>query len=1031
MNVDVSPDGETIVFDLLGDLYVLPIEGGDAMPLTSGTAWDQAPRFSPDGERVYFVSDREGSKSVWQLTLVGLSTRQITRSDTPILGGLNWSQNGKRLLSGAKARDGTTTGVVLHSIDPVSGEMAPVNTSGVRLNDDGTRKQVRRPSRTYSGVESADGAVFFSEAQPTADWQNFTIRLYEFDRKSQTLSVITQPRARYHDYKPQLSHDGNLLAYFRHYSERCTELRILNRASGKDDALVVLTDADYAGYIRRDDLRPGYAFAPDDKSVVFWHAGGIHRVELAEVSMKAIPFRVTVEREVATRVLPALKRLDGEANSIRWPSFSADGRTLVFSAFGHVWVMDVPTGEFRRLSNSADFEYMPTISPDGSSVAYISFESSGDEHGAGRLMVADIDGRQHLEVLADSEADYLMPRWSPDGSMIALIREDDRKRGNKAAFGWTSMTTGKFHKVASATGPNNHAMFSIYARNVQFDAAGERLVFSFPRSNTETVLMAADLDGVALETLAISTAEIGGITPAPDLKKLTLTRHDGTIWLIPFEAVEETTVVTSLAPNARRVSRNGGYYVYWDNSEQFTFGFGKDVYRYRLDDSDIRSIAIRLPYTKSSAAQPLAFTGARLITMSGDVGSGPIIESGAVVVVGSRIVAVGPTDRVEIPSNARVVDSTGKTIMPGLLDTHYHSMMGERTGSALVFPDFDNGDHTAITFGVTTAWIPGGRLDDGVPATADLQTAARVVGPRVSQAARGSVGEPYEALIDYTAALAAVSRHRELGANVLKEYNVPTRRQRQWLVAAAHENELGIVSHLETFDGTLTRVIDGYTGGDHPSLPASLYKDVVELLRQTGYIWTPDILTNVTTGITGTHEDKERLYCEALVEKQRQGGLSNPAAESICGPSNESPTETYDFLRASRIAKSIALAADNGVNIGVSAHNKPASGLHREMWLLWKGGMSIVDVLRATTMVNAEKLGLHEEIGSLEVGKIADLLVLNENPLDDILNTLSLQYTVQGGVVYDSTTAEKVDVSSLGQAAQTFFKAANDELPER
>jgi hypothetical protein len=275
----------------------------------------------------------------------------------------------------------------------------------------------------------------------------------------------------------------------------------------------------------------------------------------------------------------------------------------------------------------------------------------------------------------------------------------------------------------------------------------------------------------------------------------------------------------------------------------------------------------------------------------------------------------------------------------------------------------------------------------------------------------GAVGYPWDQLTSYTAALAAIEQHYELGVDVLKEYNTPTRQQRQWLSAAAHQTGMGIVSHLDSFYAMMTRIVDGYTGGEHPGIPVPFFKDVHEMLRQTGYVWTPNIL--ITSGTIGARQDKRNYFCLDVLEWRNRTRPEGSEAKSICPADRSSPSVPYGIHRVSRIAKQAASAASDGVNIGVSAHNLPGVLLHLEMWYLWKGGLPIEDVLRTTTIGNAEKLGLQGEIGSLEPGKIADLLVLYENPLDDILNTLSLKYTVQGGVVYDSETALPADLNGI------------------
>lgn len=1020
MSIDVSPDGETLVFDLLGDLYQLPIDGGTAVPLTSGTAWDRAPQFSSDGTQLYFVSDREGYKNLWQLTLVDRSLRQITQSETDILGGPNWSHDGSELLAGVAAPYESFSGeVVLNRIDPMDGTMTPVIAPVGPWLDPIEFAPRRQRTDVYSGVESTDGKVYYSERRRVGSSGRGAVRLYGFDQNSQANSTITLADATYSEFKPQLSNDDRLLAYFRQYDDRRTELRILDLKSGQDDLLVVLAYANDAAYSQSDDSRPNYAFTPDDRALVFWHAGKIRRVGLEDAVMEVIPFRVEVEREVVAQVRPNVQTVSesGEASAIRWPSLSSDGQTMVFIAIGYVWVMDMPTGNIRRLTTSDDFEFMPAISPDGQSVAYISFKQSGADYGPGRLMIADIDSKKSREVLSAPNVMYLLPRWSPDGSKIALIGEIDEADGSNAAFGWTLSAKGEFHEVAKAP-PTHHKLSDhVYARGVGFDLTGEKLLFSYGRSLSKTILESADLNGGRSRVLAVGAPDVAGISPAPDLKTLVLTRRGGSVWTIPFDVGEEPVDVSTLGLNAYRISEYGGYYVDWNAHGQFTFGFAQNVYRYRLNDRELHSFPISVPFAKPMAVRPIVFKGARLVTVSGDHGAGPVIDSGTVVVDGARIAAVGPASTVPIPANAWVIDTSGKTILPGLLDTHYHRIGGGRSFSALVLPNPNYSDESAIAFGVTSAWEPAGPADDGAPALVDLQATGRIAGPRWSHSAIGGVGYPYEFLTSYDAALAAVEEHRELGVAVLKEYTAPRRDQRQWLSAAAHANGLGIVSHLQSLDGMLTRIVDGYTGGDHPHVPVPFYKDVNELLRQSGYIWTPNVL--IANGTTG-NANVRRRYCEAVFQVQKERFLGSTQTSSDtetkinCIDDNDSTTG-FEAHRKSRVAKQVSRAASSGVRIGVSAHNFWGSNLHREMWLLWKGGMPIEDVLRATTMTNAEKLGLQEEIGSLEVGKIADFLILDENPLDDILNTLSLKYTVQGGVVYDSATAERLDVSSLAR----------------
>jgi Tol biopolymer transport system component len=835
--------------------------------------------------------------------------------------------------------------------------------------------------------------------------------MYKFDRKTRSRTAITPLDASYNEYKPQLSHNGSLLAYFRQYHDRRTEIRILNQTTGQDEALIELTNADDASYSPSDDSRPNYAFTPNDRHLIFWHDGKIYRVCLADGSSEIVPFWVRVEREVWVRAQPSVKHLSrtGKAKIVRWPNISNDGRTLTFAALGYLWIMDLETGHIRRLTNSSDFEYMPALSPDGKSVAYTSFAQTDNQYGYGRLLVVDVDNGAQRELLAAPNEAYLLPKWSQDGQKIAVIREVEVDTDSKAFFGWTRAAAGEFHEVAPAPASKNRSSSRIYTRFVGFDEAGQHLLFSHPTSRTKTFLVKARLDGRDLQTLAVGDSDVGGIVPSPDLKNLALTRRDGTIWVAPFEVDPEPVMVGTSDHNARRVSESGGYYVAWNDREQITYGFGKNVYRYSLDRSALEVRPIIVSFAMPEATQPIAFKGARLITGFDNDYPERVIESGTILLRGRRIAAIGAVDDVAIPANALIIDGKGTTIVPGLLDAHYHRIGGIGF-SAFALPNASYSDHSAMAYGVATAWEPGGAANDGVPATVDLQRAGRIAGPRWSHSAMGAVGYPFELLTTYCAALSAVEQHQSLGVAVLKEYNTPTRQQRQWLSTAAHEYGLGIVSHIESFDGMMTRIVDGFTGGDHPYIPIPFFKDVHELLRQTGYIWTPNIV--ISSGSVGAYSDVQGYYWQYVLE-HRPGEREKLIAMTSAGRVNQilgqESNVAYDVHRVSRVAKQVAAASKNGVHIGISAHNMPGVNLHGELWFLWKGGLQIEDVLRAATIGNAEKLGLQNEVGSLEPGKVADLLVLNENPLDDIINTLSLKYTVRDGIVYDSDTAQRLE----------------------
>ncbi len=99
ISLDVSPDGSMIVFDLLGDLYTMPFEGGAAVPLTQGMAFDGQPRFSPDGQSVVFVSDRSGGDGIWTISLDMTDTTRITSGDRSAYQSPEWTPDGDYIVA--------------------------------------------------------------------------------------------------------------------------------------------------------------------------------------------------------------------------------------------------------------------------------------------------------------------------------------------------------------------------------------------------------------------------------------------------------------------------------------------------------------------------------------------------------------------------------------------------------------------------------------------------------------------------------------------------------------------------------------------------------------------------------------------------------------------------------------------------------------------------------------------------------------------------------------------------------------------
>ncbi len=1031
--VDVAPNGQQLVFDLLGHLYTLPIEGGTATPITSGQAWDRAPRFSPDGRWIAFVRDGPGADNVWVMPAGGGLARPVTQADSApwVSGTPAWTPDGQAIAFGQHGMSSR-----LHVVDVARGTLRPVEEHVPISADSSVRG--KGSVAIYSGTFSPDGRViYFSETHSLWDERlnhgavarTMLVRLM---LGSQQRTVLTDTTTGVHEFMPRLSRDGRWLGYVRREASGRSALRVRELASGADRELMVLPDEDepfrWSDYM---DERPAYAFTPDAQFLVLSAGGHLHKVSVANGGDQVIPFTARVARTLPPLARPHVLVSDGPlaVRGIRWPTLALERRTLVFSAVGYLWIQDMHGGRPRRLTGASPdhFELMPALSPDGRRVAYIDFERAGDSTGPGRLMVMPVTGGTPRVVVED-RATYFVPSWSPDGRKLAFVRESQdaivglqpvlsnyfHNTGfpgapRSAAFGWVDLRE-RMPRLLAPAPPHTIAFEATAGRLVAFSADGEHLLMSWHAEKRSAVLRTIRLDGHGAKTLALGGAEVRGLVPSPDARHAVLLGPDEEAWITTLSPQGVSTKGPPIQVSfgqARRISRAGANYVVWRGSSAFSYGFANRVYEYTLGGAAGRLVhSVRLTVPRHTGTGMVAFTNARLITVSGDTGAGRVIERGTLLMKGRRIVAVGPTDSVSLPLQAHVVDASGLTLMPGLIDVHYHTMEQSARLTPLLFGRL--GLPQSLAYGVTTGWDATGGPNDGPLALAELREAGRVLGPRWYYAQVPVAIDHHTMSRTYMQAVRVAERRRDMGVVLLKEYEAPRRDERQWFAEAARALGMGIASHTEGLDQVLSRAADGYTGVDHPNMAAPVYEDVRQFLAAAGTIWTPDILTIAAGTASASEEDAARGFLREVFRRMPDERsklarfVDSERVASYTAVSPRSPMETH----AGPLARAAAYLMRGGVKVAISAHNPPSIMTQGEMWLLQQGGASPAEIIRAATMIGAEKIGIQQDVGSLEPGKIADLLVLTANPLDDILHTLALKYTVADGIVYDSHTLE-------------------------
>jgi imidazolonepropionase-like amidohydrolase/Tol biopolymer transport system component len=999
MSLDVSPDGREIIFDLLGDLYVIPLEGGTARALTQELAWNMHPRYAPDGQSIAFVSDRAGGDNLWIMDRDGGNLRQVTRESFRLISGPAWSPDSQYLV-GRKHFTGT------RSLG--SGEMWMFHRTGgsgvqltVRPND---QKDVNEPVFSpdgrflYFSQDLTPGTTFEYNKDPNLGI--YGIR--RLDLETGTLeNFITGPGGA---ARPTPSPDGRLLAFIRRVRYD-TQLFLRDLETGREWPVATGLDRDMQEIWAIHGVYPSMAWTPDSETLVFWNGGKIHRLDVSSGRQTEIPFRVQTTRQVADAVrFPIEVHPDSfDVKVLRWMEVSPDGRRVVYSALGSLWVRDLPDGTPRRLTTAQDeLEFYPSWSRDGRSVVYVSW----NDQTLGHVRIVEVGSTPTApgRTVTPEPGHYLEPTFSPDGRVVVYRRTLGGGIVSPEGSGDPGL-----YRIAAAGG--EPVRLGDGGSAPHFGALADRIYFT-GSDGGRPALQSLGLDGRDPRT-HLRSQWATGFRVSPDGAHVAWAeRFQG--YLRPFVP---TAGAVDVSPGARdlpqvRVSLDVGDWLHFsDGGSTLHWGQGATLFTLALPPSLGDALAageLDLPVAEGRMVGPrvasdvpsgrVAFVGARLITMRGD----EVIENGTVVVEGNRIVAVGAASETPVPAGAFVVDAAGKTLMPGIVDVHWHGAQG-RQG---IIPQRNRMNDVSLAFGVTTIHDPSTNSHEFFTA-AEMARAGQVVAPRLW--ATGQI--LYGATTAFTAEVNSLDDARQhlrrlkaLGAISVKSYNQPRRDQRQQILQAALETELLVVPEGgATFMHNLTMVADGHTGVEHSLSVEKVYDDVVQFWRQTEVGLTPTLVV-AYGGLWG----EEYWYSKTNVwENERLARFSPPLfLEARSRRRIQAPDEEWNHIQTSAHTNQLFQA---GVSVQLGAHGQQ-QGLdaHWELWNFGLGGMPNHDALKVATIQGAWYLGMDADIGSIEVGKLADLIVLDENPLVDLKHSETVRYTMVNGRLFDAHTMNEI-----------------------
>lgn len=1014
MSVDVSPDGRTLAFDLLGDIYSLPIAGGEATLLLGGPAMQRTPTFSADGSKLLYVSDATGSDNVWVSNADGGAPRQITHETVNLLAAPSWGPQDAWVAAVKTGTAFSTRGASqIRMIDLAGGaEQSLVDSAG-------NGRDVQEPRFSRDGK-----FLFYTERvnPPTfvyvdASHINYVVKRRELATgETETLvggfgSATT----------PQVSPDGKRVAFVRRVMEK-TVLFVYDTSTRVQRPVYTELDRDlHASYGPQSAYYPRFAWFPDNRHVAIWGKGKLFRVDMDKAAATEIPFRVSATHRLtaAPRFAHDLAPDQITVRTIRQLAPAPGSTRVVLTALGRLWDKPSPDSRPARLTTSSAFEYEPAWSSDGSQLAYVEWS----DEGGSALRVLKVHGRG-ARTVTTSPGVMREPTFSPDRKTIAYRIQVANK-----ALGGLHAKPGLY--VVPTSG--GEGRFVAQADEAPaFSADGSRIYYSVADAQEGVPvykLLSVTLAGLDkrehIRTPDVDTLEL---RISPDQKWVAF-RDRQQYYVARYR---ETGAPLTLSARAgaipiARLSDAGGYSLTWArDSSSLYWTLGPALYRLPVaeffstrpeEHQPFADLGLTVPVDKPTGM--LAFTNARLITMRNE----EVIEQGTVVVDRNRIVAVGPSDEVKVPREAKIIDVSGKTILPGLIDMHGHT---DCCKTAKVLPQKQPQRYAQLAFGVTTNFDPYSYSSEQMAYESVETTLAGItVGPRWIPAGGVIFGRPqipdssYVPIENYEDARKVMERKRLLGGTFVKSYRQPARYQRQMLVKAGRE--AGIMVDVEgegQFYTMLSAILDGHTGLEHNFPVAHYYDDVVQLMKAGSTSNTPTLVVifgelfgeNYLYQTERAWEDtKVRTYVPEVVSVysplNAPGGA--PAyVRNVTGIQAADEIWNVGFRAVSRSTRKLDEA---GVVINAGSHGQVAGlSLHWEMWLLSQGGMSNHHVLRAATLNGARTLALDKQIGSLEVGKLADLIVLDGNPLENIRNTNTVRYTLVNGRLYDALTMNEI-----------------------